>query len=301
MEIESLDLKYFDPIAPEALDSSMISTWLSCPRKFYLEYVLGLRPKNEDRVALTYGSLWHKVLETAWRDSIEAALNLIEDNYDVFKLNDDKNRTAKRMRADFIRYLKEYAKVDGSNKILALEKPFDLLLPNGIRYCGKIDRVFETGKSDGSKIKIMDHKSTTFFTSTYFDNLELGIQVPGYLYALRRLSGNTAIREAVIDVYHILKNKTNFVRRTLSFRASKLAAWERNICRITEEITEGLENHLEDPEWWYLNPGQRCSDYGGCAFKLVHQLPPERNNRTRLLAHEFKVVRWDPINHEEES
>ena len=105
------------------------------------------------------------------------------------------------------------------------------------------------------------------------------------------------VDSAMLNVYHILKNETKWYRRTFSYRQVLIEEWLTNICVISDQIMNLALNHLHEPEMWLLNAGQRCSDYGGCEFALVHQLPPERGNRERLLAHEFEVRRWDPITH----
>lgn len=290
----SINLDGFEPKAPETLDSSMIGTYLSCPQKFYLEYILGLKPKGE-KVALTFGTLWHDVMELMETSGVGDAVELIESNIATFSIHDQKNRTAQRMKEDLAAYMIKYTNEDKLLETLALEQAFDLELPNGIRYCGRMDKV-EKNKTS-KKVGVRDYKTTTFFTKNYFDNHELGIQIKGYIWALQQLMPADEVDHAVLDVYHILKNETKWYRRTFNYRPALIQEWLVNICMIADEIMNLVANHLHEPEYWYLNAGQRCSDYGGCQFLLVHQLPPERGNRERLLAHEFEIRRWDPVTH----
>ena len=291
----TIDITGFEPMRPHALDSSMVGTYLSCPQKFYLEYILGLKPKGE-KVALTYGTLWHEVMEEWFEtQSVDKCVEIIQGNIATFSIHDQKNRTAQRMLEDFAAYILNYQAEDSRSEILALEQGFDLELPNGTRYTGRMDqvRLNKISRSRG----VFDHKTTTFFTKNYFDNFELGIQLKGYIWALTQLMPTEPVDTATLDVYHILKNETKWYRRAFTYRPALINEWVSNICHITDQIWNLVDNHLLDPAAWFMNGGQRCSDYGGCQFVMVHQLPPERKNRERLLSHEFEVRRWDPITH----
>ncbi len=285
----------FEPVAPAALDSSMVQTYVDCPSKFYLEYVLGLKP-SEPNPALSYGTIWHGALEIlAKENDLEVALAYIDENEHHLPLFDDKNRTAARMQADLLAYAGEYASVDASQKILAIEKGFDLELPSGIRYCGRIDQVREAGPIG---LFPLDHKSTTFLDHQYYHRMEMGFQFKGYAWALDQLIPGERVERAMVDVYHILKTKTNFERKSFIYGPRVMADWLNSISRITEQIMEGLTKHLHDPDHWFMN-FRSCGDYGGCPFQAVHKMEDVGNARNNTLEMFFEVRRWDPLAHEE--
>ena len=63
---EDLLLRFgLTPKAPPVIDASMLSTFMDCPSKFYLRYVLGLRPKRKDPTKdgnLDCGTCWHETM-----------------------------------------------------------------------------------------------------------------------------------------------------------------------------------------------------------------------------------------------
>jgi len=46
----------------DIIDSSKLSTFMECPRKYFYEYVLGWRPSMPN-VHLTFGTAWHAAVE----------------------------------------------------------------------------------------------------------------------------------------------------------------------------------------------------------------------------------------------
>lgn len=287
-----LDVSQFNCKAPDALDSSMLKDFLSCPQKFYLAHILGLRP-DRDRTALQYGKVWHRAMELLQVEGKSAGLDVIIKSEGEFSLQDAKNRTTARMAEDFMKYLKKWEAVETNWEVLASEEGFKLELANGRMWSGRIDEVRRHRVR--KYLLAHDFKSTTFKTANYFDQFEMGIQIPGYVWALEKLRPDEEVKGATIDCYHIQKNKTDFERRTFHVTALKRAAWEENVCRITDRVWFLIENHLEDPGAWIMDAGQRCSDYGGCDFKLIHEIEPKPGDRERILKHDFTELRWDPL------
>ena len=61
---------YWETKHPRSLSASALNTFIACPRQFYLHYVLGLQPKEEQDVlfaANIFGSLVHGTIEHLYR------------------------------------------------------------------------------------------------------------------------------------------------------------------------------------------------------------------------------------------
>lgn len=57
--------------APYRLSPSALNTYISCPRSFYMQYILGLRPKEDEEVLFapnTLGSFVHHAMEHLYRE-----------------------------------------------------------------------------------------------------------------------------------------------------------------------------------------------------------------------------------------
>jgi hypothetical protein len=279
----------FNPVAPEAIDSSMLQTFVDCPRRFYLEYVLGLRQK-EKNTALSYGTIWHGALEILYGEGdMEAALTYIEENEHEFPFQDPKNRTMERMRSDLLLYAAHWSAVDASQEVLALEKAFDLELPSGLRYCGRLDQL----RKAPSGLIVLDHKTSTFVDHSYFKRHEMGYQLKGYVWAMNQLVPGANVEMAMIDLCHILKNDTKWQRKTFNFHPTIINDWLNSVSILTDQIAEMCVKYLDDPEPWYMN-FRSCGDWGGCVFKDVHSMADVGNTRENVLETFFHEERWDP-------
>lgn len=277
------------PIRPEAIDSSMLSTYAQCPRQFYYRYILGLEPKGKEKISLDYGGIWHKAQENLKLHGPEAAFDYLEEQ--SLPLDLRKNRTIERMRADLVDYMLQYPLTDTT--IIGVEVPFDITLPGlPFRYVGRFDDV----RVSQGREYLLDHKTSTWKHSFYWNDKQMSFQMKGYVWAYQKLNPSTKANTILLDLYHILKDKSVFERRPFTYSPELLEEWEMNVQYWFEEIAYLCDNHLHEPQKWKLN-WNSCGDYGGCDFFQVDSIKPA--NRMRELEIAFEESRWDPITHEE--
>ncbi len=143
------------------LSASMLKTFLTCRRKFYLHYIKGV-PEAENE-SFTLGTACHDALEHA---NISLMQNPRELN--PFEISDyvqqfrDKAATLHitdlslfEEGEDIIR--RELHAYDLNVKIIGIEQEFDLVTPEGVRIYGFIDKLEEV---DESTIRIVDYKTS---------------------------------------------------------------------------------------------------------------------------------------------
>lgn len=153
---------------------SVMSLYQECPRKWYFRYVLGWRAKAlADPLAL--GSAVHEAQEVFYNTNfnydkcIDRGLEVIKD---LNPLLTDKLASALHIWHGFIgRFEREKVKV------LLVEEPIDIKLPNGFVMTGRLDRLLQDLETD--EIFIDDTKTTgwdltkTFRNYTYHDQPKL--------------------------------------------------------------------------------------------------------------------------------
>ncbi|KKN88129.1 hypothetical protein LCGC14_0252010 [marine sediment metagenome] len=291
------------PKPPPVIDASMLSTFMDCPSKFYLRYVLGLRPKRKDPTKdgnLDWGTCWHEAMfafmETADEGKearIIAGLKAIDETYPVYLTPDvDKVKRSKdRMIEQFFAYVERWLKKENEYEVLRNEQYFDVLdEETGLRWCGRMDSIRRVLRN--KKVRVWDYKTTKAMGDTYFDQFEISFQFPGYVWSAGQMMTDD-VWEITVDVMYTISKSFNFFERTFRYDEFRLAEWQRNVKRIVDRIHFMLENHLYQPEMWDKNWGD-CTRYGKCRFFVVHSLNPRGEGRLLELRDNFDISRWDP-------
>lgn len=178
------------------LSKSSIEVYQQCEAKFDYRYIkkIEVLEADSEKEAAVFGNLMHKVLE----DYFTAGNNLpIIDIYkSSFNLYPIKSQ-------DFFtlgfRMIEDYAKsTNNGNKILSVEYPFKLFLPNGVPVKGIIDRIDEISEEE---IEIVDYK-TGYSRPLTQDQLEKDLQLGIYNLVLRQVFPKYKRVKLTLDYLH---------------------------------------------------------------------------------------------------
>jgi CRISPR/Cas system-associated exonuclease Cas4 (RecB family) len=267
------------------LSATSIVAYLTCPRKFWLTWTLGIRPST-DAEALVTGTRFHGAMQ-AWRD------------HDLDGLSDYLNATftqgddAAMQREVLMRQVLAYANVYAHEplKILATERPFEFQLSNCL-LIGKIDAICEYR----GLIYAVENKTTSsdIQSEDYWSGWTRNFQASIYAFALRRIFGSKAggvlvdvIRKPTIKPKLLSTKKDNdgsrespeqygdrlsadmqtrpefyFGRREVGRTTSDLEQTLRNIELIADAI---LWADRQEPPANFLS----CDDPYPCAYKSI--------------------------------
>ena len=208
----------------EYISASRLDTYSTCRRKYY--YIYELKLEKSTHPAAHLGSAIHKALE----NYVAKGTDLIQAYNDAYK---ESPLTSKAYYDDgkaIIESLIKRGIIDEGSTPLATEQPFDLVLDNGVRLKGVIDRV---DKIRDDLIEITDYKSTKYpFTQKEIDN---NIQVGVY---------SLVAREHLYPGYPLILITFDFVRyhRMGTFRTdSQLEALKIYLATMKAKI-ESDEN-----------------------------------------------------------
>jgi len=291
-----------------AWDSTSLSTFKTCPRKYYYTIIRGFRSRGESP-HLTFGIHYHSCLEhydkqratgadhqTALRSALLKALT------DTWTEGPWESEHPLKTRANLIRsivwYLDEFQHDPARTVILAdgspaVELSFRFNVDDSLVLCGHLDRLVEW--NDG--IYVMDRKtSTTTLSSYYFDQYEPDNQMSLYTLA-GRLVYNSPVRGVIIDAAQIAVGFTRF-DRGLTYRSeSQLNEWLTD-ARSWIAIAGDMANDLSDyegryPESMFPMNDKSCHQFGGCTFRKICSKSPEV--REAFLATDFEVKFWNPL------
>ncbi len=305
------------PQLPLYLDSTMRSCFVSCPRKYYNEFILRLAPPGLS-VDLHAGGCFSTALETVykgvWRDHLtvadallraEAAFELAWGDFEI----PEWKRTAKtkdRMWLAVEDYFREYPPLSDhvqpyfdSNGSPTFEYSFAIPLepatdtysgpdafplhPSGapFLYTGRFDKL---GTLCGRPV-VCDEKTTgSAFSQFWSDSFSLRGQFLGYVWACQQCGID--VQSVIVRGVQILKTKpTAFAECEKHFSSDLISRWYEQLRRDLWRLRKAWDSSYFD-----FNFGESCTAYGNCAFMdLCTTSNPEPYYST------FGTRNWDPL------
>lgn len=302
------------PMFPPCIDSTMLSTFRSCPQKMLRMYVEHWKPKEES-VHLVAGGAFASGLEAARMafyngqrradgrmEEIERGNAAIAEalgaealirHYGDFIPPDGSAKTLDRMLGALEFYFSEYPLgADGAEPITLGDRrgiEFSFAQPLGINHPVSGDPIVYTGRADmiahfAGGTYIFDEKTTSQLGVSWTKQWELRSQFTGYAWAAR---------EAGIDV-------TGAIVRGVSILKTKYGTEQVLTNRPGWEIERWLDQTHRDIErmiacwkagWWDYNLDHACSEYGGCGMTRICK----SQEPTTWLPMYFEQRVWDPL------
>lgn len=269
------------PMFPHVVDSTMMAAFRSCPRKFYLMYLLHWKAKEES-VDLHAGAAFAAAMEAARkaffvekmpRKEAEAeGMRTLMKSYGDFECPASSPKTFDRMCGALEFYYSEYPLgLDGATPIifagnrsgieLSFARPLEHLHPytqDPILYVGRMDMVAEFSNA----IYLFDEKTTTRLGQTWASQWEHRSQFTSYCWGAAGYGPTPA--GVIVRGVSILKTKYE-TQQVLTYRAQ----WE--IDRWLEQVHRDLRRMQQSWEEMYFdyNLDHSCCEYRGCLFKNV--------------------------------
>jgi len=254
----------------EVYDNSVMSTHQGCPRKMFYQYRLN-RASAGKNFPIQFGISYHKfrdVLETHWLkmqdmeaaqlyydDAVLAASEGWEDppvghKHEYLTLS----RLRTTMADSFLKWREE--KINARLVVIHTERPFDLELPSGRRFGGRIDQLLEWN----GKLWLRDFKTTGRMGASYDARFDPNNQISGYVWALQILSGRP-VEGAIIEVVYNTKLKGPEFHPFLATRSAfHIESWLETV----ENELNDIERHVAADVWPQRT--DHCLHFGQCAF-----------------------------------
>ncbi len=293
------------PHFPHAVDSTLISTFRSCPQKFFRSYLEHWKAKGES-VHLVAGSAFAKGLEVARKaffeegrsadESIALGVGALMEAYGDFECPPDSGKSLERTAGAFEFYFTQYP----------LEKDKPLTLANGARaiefsfaeplpikhpetgdpliYCGRSDMVTEFAGGN----YILDDKTTSQLGASWARQWELRSQFTGYAWACKKAGVDP--KGALVRGVSILKTKYDTLQAVTYRPEWEIERWYQQVLRDIRRMLACWEEG-----YWDYNLDHACTEYGGCAFvQICKSQTPED-----WLPMQFEQRVWDPLSRRE--
>lgn len=287
-----------------AWDSTSLSSFVTCPRKYYYSMLQGWTAETKS-VHLIFGGHYASALEhyhkhraagVSYEDALRKVVReALENTWDRERNVPQDWMHASKTRDTLIRsivwYLEHFKNDPMKTVILsdgraAVEYSFSIDLSSEYTYCGHIDRLVTYGEDND--IYVQDQKTTSSqITPRFFEGYSPDYQMTGYTWA-GQLIFNMPVKGVVIDAAYIAVGFTAFGRQPIGRS-------ERQLEEFRNEVLHHIENAKRCHETGYYPMNRTaCGNYGGCEFRRVCSAVP--GVRDNLLAGNFrKRDRWDPL------
>lgn len=306
---------------PRHIDSTMISCFRSCPRKFYYEFVLGLRPTALS-VDLHAGACFAHAIESinlaVHRDGISLDGAMMKgyaefmNEWGDFVPTKETSKTPDRIWEAVEEYFKmwpphtdpvqPYRDTKGNPTFeftfaIPLEHAewtVDPVGQNNAILAGAFplhpsgDPFLYSGRLDalgsyGGKPVGRDEKTTTSIGASWADKWDLRSQFTGYCWALQQ--SGIPIDTIFVRGVGILKTKISLAEAQKTYEDFKIARWYEQLRRDLWRM-----RRMWDEGYFDYDLADACVAYGGCAFTPVCTSAKPEN-----WYNSYTVRRWDPL------
>jgi hypothetical protein len=289
---------------PEVIDSTMRSAFVSCPHKFYNEFILQIAPQGVNR-DLHAGGCFAAGICAARRSFYERGedsdlaiahgiVALIRE-WGTVEDFDDYVKSFDRVVFALIWYFEQYPMATDIIRPLAIgpskcaiEVTFALQIPNTkhpttgnpIMYAGRFDMIGV--RQD--VLFIVDEKTTKQLGPTWSGNWTLRSQFTGYVWGAH--SYGHAVAGAIIRGISFLKGG-NETQQAIVYRPEwQIARWLDQLQRDTDRMIQCWKNG-----YWDYDLDTACTQYGGCPFVRLC----DNSNPDSLMDVYYQPRIWDPL------
>lgn len=278
------------------LDSSAITTFKDCPRRFFFQYELSLVPKH-DVIYFAWGKAYHKfreLIEVAYMqgDTSGAVDVATREAFALFRkgIPNDPNpqdkvsfytgqRFLQSILAAYQHWTRE--KLTKEIEVIAVEQAFNVLLPSGQRTSGRADQIIRLRTS--KRIYGRDFKTTSKNPAYYARGLDPNDQLTRYTYAESLLSSSRIEGQLVEVLYNDKTHGPDITTFPIAISPWRITDWLRSEQYWHEAIAKCRET-----ETWPQNEK-------GCGFCQYHDVCKKGSEfaQENVLRQNYILRVWD--------
>jgi hypothetical protein len=269
------------PTFPALVDSTMLASYLACPRQFYWAWINRLTV-SEKSIHLHAGAAFAAAIEsfrlsfygarsdydTAMRDAVERFLKEWGDFPDMI----DENKSIYNMLGALHSYFTMYPPAtDHVQPYMNGGKPaveFSFAIPTSVLHPETGEPILYAGRCDmvgdmGGTLLIVDEKTTSQLGNSWAKKWPMRGQFAGYVMAARRL-GNLPVAGAMIRGVSILKAGYGHAEVLVYFPEWQIERWWDHVHRTIERMVSDWNTQF--PTGFDQNFSDACAAYSSCQF-----------------------------------
>ena len=259
------------------IDNTKRKCYALCPRKYYYEHILNLRPRFGS-TALRFGQTWHAIMESyygvirdkGWTSKSEAITQGVlagkacweQESKDRQFYTD--YRTLENALSAFMGHINNYSDDEQFLEVIEVEKTFSIGIGNGFNFVGKIDGKVRLNGATW----LMEHKTTGMPIDKQLKTLLRDPQVIGYTFAGMQ---DSTIEGILIPMLHVSavksrttgeygKVKIEFRRSPQIFTQGDIDTWLESLLWTAWQISHSLASNF-----WPCQLDS-CYHFGACTY-----------------------------------
>jgi hypothetical protein len=286
------------------IDNTKRKCYALCPRKYYWEYCLNLRP-TFGSTALRFGQTWHSIMEAyygvirdkGWDAKSEAiTVGALAGKASWDKESKDRQfytdyRTLENCLSAFMGHITNYADDEHFLEVIEVEKTFSIPISSDFNFTGKIDGKVRLNGATW----LMEHKTTGMPIDRQLKTLLRDPQVIGYTFAGMQ---DGDIEGILIPMLHVssVKSKTtgNYGKTKIEYRRSPqiftqgdINSWLDSLLWTAHQIQESISK-----DHWPMQLDS-CYHFGACTYtSLCEQNVPIHETNTQNF---ITVKHWNVL------
>lgn len=297
------------PQFPLVWDNSMRAAFVSCPQKFFWEYMQHYKSLSPS-IHLHAGKAWATGLEVArlayYRDNVPEEVAMAEGlealiaAYGDFDCPPYVAKSLPRLIEAFTYYffafplatdpVQPYVGKNGPMVEFSFALPLDtenLLHPETgepIIFAGRADMV----ATYAGALSIYDDKTTSALGQSWSAQWDRRSQFSGYTWAAHEMGLN--VSQIIVRGIAIKKTSIDHAQAISVRTKQHIIEWHK---QITRDIRRAMDCWSEG--YWDKDLSETCNHYGGCMFRQ----PCGANDPTPWLESNFRILEWNPVTREE--
>lgn len=294
-------------------DSTKLQNYMTCPRQFFYEYVLGWRQENTGH-DLVFGESWHRAIEVLLNYGYnEASVNMAMERFLAYyrQFYDDMTDDIYYPKSPGMAYqlLLDYCKRYGNSdphdyQVLFTEVAGSVPVKHDRVLHFRLDCLMKEVKRN--RYLFLEHKTTKMTGRMWEDQWLLSIQLGTYSHVLYSLFPPEEVYGGIVNGAIFQKTKPGFIRLPIQKTMDQMNAWFDTVLywmEMKDHDFELLKSASPDDALMYcfrMNP-TNCTKYRGCPFLDFCQAWPNPLRRALEPPPGFVVERWDPRDREKEA
>lgn len=291
------------PMFPNTVDSTIMSTFRSCPQKAFRQYVQHWKPQ-EQSVHLVAGGAFASGIEAARNafylrgaspeDAEAEGITALLKHYGDFQCPPESSKSPERMVGALEFYFGNYPLgADGAEPIQLAGGgrgiEFSFAEPISVPHPVTGDPILYTGRADmvahwGGGVYVYDEKTTSSLGSQWARQWEMRSQFTGYLWALHQKGIKAG--GAVVRGVSILKTKYDTLEVHTYRTEHEIELWHNQLIRDVQRMIRMWEEG-----YWDYSLDAACVEYGNCSFQRVCKSSEPES----VLPVYFTPRVWDPL------
>lgn len=282
---------------PLIMDSTASKGLKKCPRYYFYRFVLG-RVLKQDSIVLQFGKFYHKFRELLELQDLKAALACLDDyKPDIENAGKFSYLTRQRLIETCLKAYEHSTneKAKGAIKVIAVEQPFNVQLPDGTFIGGRADQIVEwNGKLWGR-----DFKTTSKIQSFFARECDPADQAMRYIYGESKLHfGNDCIERGKYiagiifqAIYNEAKKGPEIYNVISSRDLKQIREWENEQILINQVLAM-----YRDADIWPMHETYNCRF---CEYAKVCRMPSD-TGKIQVLKSDYHFSPWDHQNVDQE-